>query len=64
MDPEIENLHSIFLMYLLIFWSILVMFLMYSLQPYDETYLKSADPPIKFLSFHSYLRKLMGGVDK
>jgi len=34
------------------------------LEPYDEQYLKSADPPIKFLSFHSYLRKLTGGVDK
>ena len=33
-------------------------------QPYDEEYLAKADPPIKFLSFHSYLRKLTGGVDK
>lgn len=33
-------------------------------QPYDEEYLAKADPPIKFLSFHSYLRKLIGGVDK
>lgn len=34
------------------------------LEPYDETYLKTCDPPIKYLSFHSYLRKLTGGVDK
>ncbi len=35
-----------------------------SFQPYDENYLRSCDPPIKFLSFHAYLRKLTGGVDK
>jgi len=34
------------------------------LEPYDEQYLQSADPPIKFLSFHSHLRKLKGGPDK
>ena len=34
------------------------------LEPYDEQYLASADPPIKFLSFHSYIRKMRGGVDK
>lgn len=34
------------------------------LQPYDEEVLKECNPPIKFLSFHSYLRKLTGGVDK
>ncbi|CAH1793939.1 unnamed protein product [Owenia fusiformis] len=34
------------------------------LEPYDEQYLNSADPPIKFLSFHSYIRKLCGGADK
>ncbi|KAK7507678.1 hypothetical protein BaRGS_00001613 [Batillaria attramentaria] len=34
------------------------------LEPYDEQFLKSCDPPIKFLSFHSYIRKLTGGVDK
>lgn len=34
------------------------------LEPYDEQYLKSADPPIKFLSFHSFLRKCTSGVDK
>lgn len=34
------------------------------LEPYDETYLASVDPPIKFLSFHSYIRKLTSGVDK
>ena len=26
--------------------------------------MKKADPPIKFLSFHSYIRKLTGGVDR
>ncbi|XP_078317027.1 nuclear protein localization protein 4 homolog [Crassostrea virginica] len=34
------------------------------LEPYDEEFLNSCDPPIKFLSFHSYIRKLTGGVDK
>ncbi|XP_033747158.1 nuclear protein localization protein 4 homolog isoform X1 [Pecten maximus] len=34
------------------------------LMPYDEEFLHSCDPPIKFLSFHSHLRKLTGGVDK
>lgn len=33
-------------------------------EPYDEEYLAKVTPPIKFLSFHSYLRKLTGGVDK
>lgn len=35
-----------------------------ALEPYDEEVLKECNPPIKFLSFHSYLRKLTGGVDK
>ncbi|XP_071814132.1 nuclear protein localization protein 4 homolog [Apostichopus japonicus] len=34
------------------------------LEPYNEQYLLEHDPPIKHLSFHSHLRKLMGGVDK
>lgn len=34
------------------------------LEPYDQQYLSSVDPPIKFLSFHSYIRELTGGVDK
>lgn len=34
------------------------------LEPFDEEYLRNAEPPIKFLSFHSYLRKLRSGVDK
>lgn len=32
------------------------------LEPYDEAYLK--DQNIKHLSFHSYIRKITGGVDK
>lgn len=35
-----------------------------SLQPFDSAYLASRDPPIKFLSFHSYLHKLTSGIDK
>ena len=27
------------------------------LEPYDEKYLETCDPPIKFISFHSFLRK-------
>ncbi len=42
----------------------LLVILVSFLQPYDEAYLKSTDPPIKFLSFHSYTRKLTSGVDK
>ncbi|KAI8796398.1 nuclear protein localization protein 4 [Biomphalaria glabrata] len=34
------------------------------LEPYDQEFLSKCDPPIKFLSFHSYIRKLTGGVDK
>ncbi|KAK3797242.1 hypothetical protein RRG08_030467 [Elysia crispata] len=34
------------------------------LEPYDKEFLNNCDPPIKFLSFHSYIRKLTGGVDK
>ncbi|XP_076366406.1 nuclear protein localization 4 [Tachypleus tridentatus] len=33
-----------------------------SIEPYDESYLK--DQNIKHMSFHAYLRKLTGGVDK
>jgi len=32
------------------------------LEPYDEGYLREHN--IKHLSFHSYLRKMMGGIDK
>ncbi|XP_029656373.2 nuclear protein localization protein 4 homolog, partial [Octopus sinensis] len=35
-----------------------------ALEPYDEEVMKSCKPPTKFFSFHSYLRKLTGGVDK
>ncbi|CAK9299586.1 unnamed protein product [Gordionus sp. m RMFG-2023] len=31
------------------------------LEPYDENYMKNHIPPIKYMSFHSYLRKLMAG---
>ena len=31
------------------------------LAPYDDKVLQSANPPIKFLSFHSHLRKLSAG---
>ena len=41
-----------------------MIFLVVHLQPYDEQYLRSCDPPIKFLSFHSYIRKLKGGNNK
>eukprot|EP00041_Stephanoeca_diplocostata_P026869 m.731867 g.731867 ORF g.731867 m.731867 type:complete len:595 (-) comp23063_c0_seq1:1732-3516(-) len=34
------------------------------LQPFDETVLAQRDPPIKFLSFHTYLRKLKSGADQ
>jgi nuclear protein localization protein 4 homolog len=31
------------------------------LEPFDEEYLGQCDPPIKFMSFHTYLRKLTRG---
>ncbi|CAL8090234.1 unnamed protein product [Calicophoron daubneyi] len=31
------------------------------LEPYDPAYLEHLDPPVKFMSFHAYLRKLSGG---
>lgn len=33
-------------------------------EPFDEEYLANVNPPIKFLSFHSYIRKRTGGLDK
>ena len=34
------------------------------LDPWDQTFLRSLNPPIKHLSFQCYLRKLTSGVDK
>ncbi|XP_033108064.1 nuclear protein localization protein 4 homolog [Anneissia japonica] len=34
------------------------------LEPYDEKYMMMQDPPIKHMSFHTYIRKLKGGADK
>jgi len=34
------------------------------LEPYDEAVQNNPDHPIKFMSFHTYLRKLNKGVDK
>lgn len=33
-------------------------------EPYDLEYLKSINPSIKYISFHAYLKKLQGGIDK
>jgi nuclear protein localization family protein 4 len=35
-----------------------------SIEPFDLEYLKNHDPPIKYMSFHAYLKKLKSGVDK
>ncbi|VDD76595.1 unnamed protein product [Mesocestoides corti] len=34
------------------------------LEPSDPDYLSLCDPPVKFMSFHAYLRKLRGGQSK
>jgi len=34
------------------------------LEPYDEEYLKSLDPPAKHLSFHAYLKRMKSGASK
>lgn len=34
------------------------------LESYDMGYLSSQDPPIKFLSFHGYLKSRKSGIDK
>ncbi|XP_002157402.1 nuclear protein localization protein 4 homolog isoform X1 [Hydra vulgaris] len=34
------------------------------LEPYDEEYLKSLNPPAKHLSFHAYLKKLKSGASR
>ncbi|CDS43693.1 nuclear protein localization protein 4 [Echinococcus multilocularis] len=34
------------------------------LEPSDPNYLSLCDPPVKFMSFHAYLRKLRGGQSK
>ena len=36
----------------------------FPLKPYDETYLKNREPPIKHVSFHAYLKKLTQGHTK
>ena len=33
-------------------------------EPFDLDYLASRDPPIKFMSFHAYIKKLQSGADK
>ncbi|NWH73412.1 NPL4 protein, partial [Piaya cayana] len=35
-----------------------------ALEPFDEDYLNHLEPPVKYMSFHAYLRKLTGGADK
>jgi len=34
------------------------------LEPYDEEYLKTLNPPAKHMAFHSYLKKLKSGISK
>ncbi|XP_055343803.1 nuclear protein localization protein 4 homolog [Paramacrobiotus metropolitanus] len=34
------------------------------IEPFDEEYLQSRNPPIKHMSFHAYLRKLTSGATK
>lgn len=34
------------------------------IEPFDQEYLANHDPPIKYMSFHAYIRKLQSGVDK
>lgn len=34
------------------------------LEPYDMSYLSSQNPPIKFVSFHGYLKSRKSGIDK
>lgn len=34
------------------------------IEPFDESYLQSRDPPIKHMSFHAYIRKLTSGANK
>ncbi|GAV04747.1 hypothetical protein RvY_14979 [Ramazzottius varieornatus] len=34
------------------------------IEPFDESYLQSREPPIKHMSFHSYIRKLTSGANK
>ncbi|CAB4000892.1 nuclear localization 4 homolog [Paramuricea clavata] len=36
----------------------------FPLEPYDETYLKNREPPIKHVSFHAYMKKLTQGHTK
>ena len=34
------------------------------IEPFDLEYLATRDPPIKFMSFHGYIKKLQSGADK
>ncbi len=34
------------------------------LEPYDMSYLSSLTPPIKFVSFHAYIKSRKSGVDR
>ena len=34
------------------------------IEPYDIDYLTKRDPPIKFISFNAYIKKLQSGIDK
>ena len=34
------------------------------LEPYDLEYLNTRNPPVKYMSFHAYIKKLQSGADK
>ena len=33
-------------------------------EPFDTAYLASRNPPVKYMSFHAYIKKLQSGIDK